>query len=128
MPSSSKSQQSQESLAVTDNSAGRTLNTGGGTGQAVNLGSARTLSKVKIDVNNEGIAAQDFAQVVGGLGIGAANLVEKVSANSAAATSALADSFRSASGAESEAGKIINKIAIPVLILVAAWLFFGRRK
>lgn len=128
MPSSSKSQQSQESLAVTDNSTGRTLNTGGGTGQAVNLGSARTLSKVKIDVRNEGIAAQDFAQVVSGLGVGAANLVEKVSSNSAAATSALADSFRSASGAESEAGRLVNKLAIPVLIGLAAWMFLKTRR
>lgn len=42
--------------------------------------------------------------------------------------SAVNDIARSATGAESETGKLINKLAIPVIVVVAVYLFFKRRK
>lgn len=123
--SDSSSSQTQKSLGVNDESI-TDIRSGGPTLNLNNEAFEKIHGGINIEYAPVGLETQQavrFAEVIGG---GALSAADGLREQTAQLTDTLAAIASSATGTESEAGKIINKFAIPGLILGGLWLAFGR--
>jgi hypothetical protein len=71
-----------------------------------------------------GLQGDALSSVIGALSGGTSAALDQARA----ANATVEDLARSATGSQSEAGKLIGSLALPVLIVAGLWLFFRKRK
>ncbi len=64
----------------------------------------------------------------GGVTAGIGSALDKILAQAGRASDAVSNVATSATGAETETGRLIGKVALPAVVIVALWFFFGRRR
>lgn len=123
--SESSSAQTQKSLGVNDESI--TDITSGGPTLNIDASAVENLGKgINITYAPTGFdstAAVQYAQVVAG---GALDAADGLKQQTSKLTDAIAAIAQSVTGTQSESGAIINKLAMPAMILAALFLFFRK--
>lgn len=114
---SSKSTTRQESITQNDNSVQNLA----AKARATDFSNIRAI-KGGVQISDQGIDADTMLELIGAFGLSTRQALDTVAAQGERASQAIADVARSATGTESEAGRLINKLAIPAMILTAVVL------
>ncbi|WP_432797244.1 hypothetical protein [Poriferisphaera sp. WC338] len=125
--SSSKSSQAQTSLTQGSDQGANVIGSKGA--EVNNIGPVQTDGgDVTLEYQDRGLDPGEIVDLVDSITGGVDDVASTVAGRVADANSAVADIARSATGAESETGKLINKYALPALALVALMMFWKRGK
>ena len=90
---------------------------------------ARGKSNLRVNVTNRGLAGAEVADIIGDLSFGFNDLLQQLGAERSETTGGLVNVIESTTGAETEAGRLIGKLAVPGLIvagIIAAIMLFQK--
>lgn len=125
--SKSSSSQSQKSLALTDNRA--VTVSGSGPANVLDVSNIESIGAGNsITIQTQGLQGADLVHLVESFGMAAQDALTQTQQQANAATQALSNVATAATGADTEAGRLVGKLAVPILIAVMFFAWISWRK